>query len=140
MASTEASSNGTRLTAKSCPLFISGASHVGIFAESVFELSRFDAVGTVTDNVCGDCSEKFGPESVFVDDAQREVGCEAVHRLDSAFEAQVSWPNVLASGRFGHRFPDEVVRKAVSPDFFSNHFRSLATQVRNLQRRLHGPR
>src|SRR5262245_29867559 len=73
--------NGTRLAAKCSAFFISGSCHVGKFSKSVFELPRFDAVGTVADSVRCDCREQFGPEPVFVDDAQREIRCEAVHGL-----------------------------------------------------------
>ena len=45
-APTDAGSNGTRLTAKCSAFFSSGSGHVGKFSKSVFELPRFEAVGT----------------------------------------------------------------------------------------------
>src|SRR5258707_419330 len=133
---TDAGSNGTRLTAKCSAFFSSGSGHVGKSAESVFELARFETVGTVAYNMSCDCREEFGPESVFVCDTQREVRCEAVHGLDGAFETEMSREDPLVSRRFGHRFANEVVRETMSPDFLSNHFGSLATQMGHLKRGL----
>lgn len=110
------------------------------FFGSSFSSSRFDAVGTVGNEVVGDPGEELRSQFLSVaiprSAVERESRPRGAESMERSGEAQAMQVAAMSLGRLPHQEANEVVGEQVHGDFLSDHVRTLTAKHVHPQMRL----